>query len=204
MMEFITSLGLIGILVVVFAENGLLIGFFLPGDSLLFTAGVLASQGILPIEWLTIGVVVMSITGTQFGYLFGRKYGRKLFDRPDSRFFKKEYLQQAESYYAKHGSMTIVLARFVPVVRTFAPIIAGVAQMNFGKFLAYNIFGGLLWAAGLTLGGYWLGSKVPHIDVYLFPILALIILFSVMPGIIHFLREPERRRSLWKFIRRTK
>jgi len=100
--------------------------------------------------------------------------------------------------------MTIVLARFVPVVRTFAPIIAGVAQMNFTKFLAYNIFGGLLWAAGLTLGGYWLGSKVPHIDTYLFPILALIILFSVMPGIVHFLREPERRRSLWNFIRRSK
>ena len=202
MTELIINLGLIGILAVVFAENGLLIGFFLPGDSLLFTAGVLASQELLPIVWLTVGVVAMSIIGTQVGYMFGRKYGRKLFDRPDSRFFKKEYLQQAESYYAKHGSMTIVLARFIPVVRTFAPIIAGVAQMNFAKFLAYNIFGGVIWAAGLTLGGYILGSKIPSIDKYLLPVLAIIILLSIMPGIVHFLREPERRRSLWNIIRR--
>jgi membrane-associated protein len=204
MTELIINLGLIGILAVVFAENGLLIGFFLPGDSLLFTAGVLASQELLPIVWLTVGVVAMSIIGTQVGYIFGRKYGRKLFDRPDSRFFKKEYLHQAESYYAKHGSMTIVLARFIPVVRTFAPIIAGVAQMNFAKFLAYNILGGVVWAAGLTLGGYWLGSQIPSIDKYLLPVLAIIILLSIMPGIVHFLREPERRRSLWNIIRRKK
>ena len=191
----ITQLGLIGILAVVFAENGLLIGFFLPGDSLLFTSGFLASQHLLPIEWLTIGVVFMSIIGTQVGYLFGRKYGRKLFDRPESRFFKKEYLAQAEAYYAKHGSSTIVLARFVPVVRTFAPIIAGIARMNFGKFLVYNIVGGTIWAAGLTLGGYWLGSKIPGVDKYILPVIAIIIILSIQPGIIHFLREPERRQG---------
>lgn len=200
----IQSVGLIGIFAIVFIESGLLVGFFLPGDSLLFTAGFLASQDLLPIVWLVIGVVIMAILGDQVGYFLGKRYGRRLFSKPDSRFFKQEYLHQAERFYHKYGPIAIVLARFTPVVRTFAPVVAGVGNMSYVTFVTYNILGGVLWGAGLTLLGYVLGSKVPSIDKYLFPVLVVIILLSIMPGILHFLREPERRRSLWNFIRRSK
>ena len=198
--HIIESVGLIGVLAMVFAENGLLIGFFLPGDSLLFTAGFLASQGFANIWWLTIGVVVASIVGNQVGYIFGQRYGRRLFNKPDSRFFKQEYLREAETFYEKHGSLTIVLARFIPVVRTFAPIVAGVGQMRATTFLAFNVIGGTVWAAGITLLGFWLGSKIPGIDKYLLPVIALIIVLSVLPGVLHFLRTPERRKSIFNRI----
>ena len=194
--HIIESVGLIGVLIMVFAENGLLIGFFLPGDSLLFTAGFLASQEFANIWWLTIGVVVASIVGNQVGYVFGHRYGRRLFNKPDSRFFKQEYLREAETFYEKHGSMTIMLARFIPIVRTFAPIVAGVGKMRPAVFWLYNIVGGIVWAAGITLLGYWLGSKIPGIDRYLLPVIAIIIILSVLPGVFHLLRSPERRRNL--------
>ncbi len=199
----IQSVGLIGIFAIVFIESGLLVGFFLPGDSLLFTAGFLASQDLLPIVWLVIGVVVMAILGDQVGYLLGRRYGRKLFSKPDSRFFKQEYLHQAENFSKKYGPIAIVLARFTPVVRNFAPVVAGVGNMNYATFVSYNIIGGVLWGAGLTLLGYVLGSKIPNIDRYLLPVIAIIILLSILPGILHFLRTPERRRGLLRWFKRS-
>lgn len=198
----IQSIGYLGVAAIVFAENGLLIGFFLPGDSLLFTAGFLASQGFFD-PWLMTGLVIAaSIIGTQAGYVFGSKYGRRLFNRPDSRFFKQENLRQAEAFYERHGGKTIILARFVPVVRTFAPIVAGIGQMSFRKFLFFNLIGGILWGGGLTLLGYWLGSRIPSIDKYILPVIALIIILSVLPGMLHMLREPERRRSTLSMISR--
>ncbi len=201
--HLITSLGLIGVLGIVFAENGLLIGFFLPGDSLLFTAGFLSSQRLLPIWWLTIGVILASIIGTEVGYHLGQRWGRRLFHRPNSRFFKQEYLQEAETFYERHGSATIILARFIPVVRTFAPVVAGISNMHRGRFLLYNIVGGIGWAAGITLLGYWLGAKIPGIDRYLLPVLAVIIILSILPGLVHFLRTPERRRGIFRWFRRS-
>lgn len=200
--SFAKSAGYLGITAIIFAENGLLIGFFLPGDSLLFTAGFLASQGVFSVSTLTLLLVLASIIGVGVGYWFGKYYGRRLFHRPDSRFFKKENLERAQAFYGKHGAKTIVLARFIPIVRTFAPIVAGIANMNYAKFTLFNIVGGVLWAGGLTLGGYWLGSKVQNVDKYLLPIIALIILLSILPGIVHMLKEPERRRGVWSLVKR--
>lgn len=196
----IRSIGYLGVTGIVFAENGLLIGFFLPGDSLLFTAGFLAAQGFFT-HWILIGLVIIaSIIGTQVGYAFGQRWGRKLFQRPNSRWFKQENLQQAEHFYEKHGGKTIILARFIPIVRTFAPIVAGVAHMPPAKFLAYNMVGGVIWAGGLTLLGYWLGDLIPNIDRYLLPVIAIIIFLSILPGLIHMLKTPERRKSIWQMI----
>ena len=200
--SIIRSVGYVGVTLIIFAENGLLIGFFLPGDSLLFTAGFLASQGLLGITALVPLVFAASVLGTQVGYFFGFLYGPKVFNRPDSRLFKKENADKAQAFYERHGSKTIVLARFIPIVRTFAPVVAGIAKMDWKKFLTFNVVGGAVWTAGLTLGGYWLGTKVTNIDRYLLPIIALIIFLSILPGITHMLREPERRRSLWSMVTR--
>lgn len=199
----IESVGYLGVTAIIFAENGLLIGFFLPGDSLLFTAGFLASQGFIPIDiWLLAALFwLASVLGVSVGYAFGQRFGRRLFERPDSRFFKKENLVRAEEFYRRHGAKTIVLARFIPIVRTFAPIVAGVGRMSYPVFLTYNIVGGGLWAVGLTLFGYWLGGRIPSIDTYLLPIIFVIILLSVAPGIVHMLRAPERRRQLRDYLR---
>lgn len=198
----IRDIGLVGVTAIVFAENGLLIGFFLPGDSLLFTAGFLSSQGYFGIWELTILVTLASIVGNTVGYAFGSRYGRRLFQRPNSRFFKQENLLKTQAFYEKHGVKTIVLARFIPVVRTFAPIVAGIAQMGYRTFTVFNIIGGVIWAAGMTLLGFWLGTKVSNVDKYLLPIIALIIILSVLPGVMHMLKEPEQRRGLIDRIRR--
>ncbi len=202
--SLITTAGYAGVSAIVFAESGLLIGFFLPGDSLLFTAGFLASQGIFDITLLTALMFTAAVLGDSVGYSFGSRVGRRLFQRPDSRLFKKEYLERAENFYRKHGVKTIILARFIPVVRTFAPIVAGVSNMPYRTFVLFNVVGAALWAAGLTLLGFWLGSKVPHIDRYIIPVLAIIILLSIAPGIMHVLRTPEQRRGIWQWIRRRK
>lgn len=194
--SIIRSAGYLGVAAIVFAENGLLVGFFLPGDSLLFTAGFLASQRFFGIWPVFLIVFTASVVGVGVGYWFGKAYGGRLFSRPDSRFFKRENAEKAQAFYEKHGSMTVVLARFVPIVRTFAPVVAGIANMNYAKFTLYNVVGGALWTGLLTFGGYWLGSKVPNVDKYLLPIIALIILLSVLPGILHMLKTPERRRGL--------
>lgn len=199
--SLVTTVGLIGVAAMVFAESGLLIGFFLPGDSLLFTAGFLAAQGFFDPWILVITLVIASIAGTQVGYVFGRRWGRKLFHRPSSRLFHQENLRRAEDFYHRHGGKTIIIARFIPIVRTFAPIVAGIAQMSLQQFLTYNIVGGLIWAGGVTLLGIWLGDLVPNIDRFLLPVLAIIIFLSILPGLVHMLRTPERRQSVWSKVR---
>jgi len=163
--KLIDTVGLIGIFFVIFAESGLLFGFFLPGDSLLFTAGFLASAPSsvdeslhLPLGFLLIGCFIAAVTGDQVGYIFGRRVGPALFRRPDSRFFKQENVEKAHAFFEKYGAKTIVLARFVPIVRTFAPIVAGVSNMKYRTFVTFNIVGGLLWAVGVTMLGYFLGQ----------------------------------------------
>ncbi len=156
--KLLIAVGTIGLIAVVFAESGLLFGFFLPGDSLLFTAGLFASQGKLSLPVILVGCFLAAVAGDQVGYAFGNRVGPALFRRPDSRFFKQEYVEKAQGYFEKYGSKTIVLARFVPVVRTFAPIVAGVGSMRYRVFLTYNILGGFLWAVGVTMLGYFLGE----------------------------------------------
>lgn len=191
--ELIRSIGLIGVTAVVFAESGLLIGFFLPGDSLLFTAGILASQGYFPIIPLTALIVAAAIAGDSVGYSFGRRVGRRLFAREESRFFHRRNLERAEAFYERHGKLTIILARFMPVVRTFAPIVAGIGNMRYRTFLTYNIIGGVLWGMGLTLLGYFLGASIPDIDRYLIPVLAVIIIVSIIPPLLHWRKEKGKR-----------
>lgn len=181
---------------IIFAESGLFFGFFLPGDSLLFTAGVLASQSFFNIVVLAFLMATAAITGDSVGYWFGKKVGKKLFQKEDSRFFKKKHLEEANKFYEKHGGKTIILARFIPAVRTFVPIVAGAAEMSYHKFFAYNVVGGLIWGVGLTLGGYFLGKAIPNVDKYLLPIIALIVFVSVLPAIYHMLSDKETRAHL--------
>ncbi|OHA57154.1 MAG: hypothetical protein A2114_02905 [Candidatus Vogelbacteria bacterium GWA1_51_14] len=177
----IQTLGLVGVIVIIFAESGLLVGIFFPGDSLLFTAGFLASQGYLNI-WLLVPLAILAaIAGDSAGFWFGTKVGPKIFYREDSWFFHKKHLIRAKQFYEQHGKKAIILARFMPVLRTLAPILAGVGQMNYRTFLAYNVIGGLLWAGGVTLIGFTLGSVIPGIDRYLWSIIAVIILSSFAP-----------------------
>lgn len=193
--HLIEAFGTIGILAIVFAESGILAGFFLPGDSLLFTAGLLASQGSLNIGVLLIGIPLAAIAGDQVGYLFGRRVGPALFRRPDSRIFRQRHVEVARDYFAEHGSKTIVLARFVPVVRTFAPVIAGVAQMPYRTFVTFNVLGGLLWGLGVTLAGFALGQVIPDGERYLYPIVGVIILVSFIPVIRETLRVRRERKA---------
>jgi len=161
--------------------QGLFFGFFLPGGSLLFTAGLLASQGLFNIYWLVLVVVIAAILGDNVGYWFGNKIGNKIFTKEDSLFFNKKYLEKTKIFYEKYGAMTVIVGRFVPIVRTFAPILAGVGKMNYKKFLAYNVIGTFLWAVGLALLGFFLGATKPGIDKYITPIVILIIVLSVLP-----------------------
>ncbi len=182
----IQTIGYLGIFSIIFAESGLFFGFFLPGDTLLFTAGLLASQGYFDITLLVLLVTLGAVLGDQVGYLFGVKIGPKIFTRDDSFFFKKRYIADAENFYAKHGKKAIVLARFIPVVRTFIPILAGVGKMHYATFVSYNIIGALIWATGITLLGYFLGQQIPSIDDYLIPILLLIVFVSMLPTFFSF------------------
>jgi len=185
--RLIDVFGLLGIFAIVFAESGLLVGFFLPGDSLLFTAGFFASAPSsidealhLPLLPLLIGLPIAAIAGDQAGYVFGRKVGPALFRRPDSRFFKQENVEKARAYFDKHGSKTIVLARFVPIVRTFAPIVAGVSGMHYRTFVTFNIVGGVLWGLGVTLLGYFLG-QIDVVEQNLEIAILLVVGISVLP-----------------------
>lgn len=181
----VLAVGYIGVLAIVFAESGLLIGFFLPGDSLLFTAGLLASQGWFNIWWLMLGVFVAAVAGDSVGYAFGKKVGPRIFTKTDSRLFNPNHLERSRLFFLKHGGKTIILARFIPFVRTFAPVLAGVGKMKYRVFLAYNLIGGILWGIGITWLGYYLGSVVPNIDRYLWPIIGLIIITSLLPSAWH-------------------
>jgi membrane-associated protein len=199
--ELIQQIGYIGIFAIVFAESGLFFGFFLPGDSLLFTAGFLASQEILSLPVLLIGCFIAGVLGDNVGYAFGQKVGRRFFQKDDSFFFHKKNLIKTEEFYKKHGSKTIVLARFIPVIRTFAPIVAGIANMHYPSFFRFNIVGGLLWGVGVTFAGFALGKVLPGADKYLLPIILLIIFLSILPGIIHFVQDPEIRSDFIKSLK---
>lgn len=178
---------------IVFAESGLLIGFFLPGDSLLFTAGFLASQGHLDIGALAALSFICAVVGDSVGYAIGKKFGPQVFKREDSLIFDKRHVVRAESFYKKHGGKAITFARFIPVVRTFAPVVAGIGHMRYRTFLLYNIIGALVWGVGVPLTGYFAGAFIPNVDRYIFPIVIAIILISVLPGIIHLIKHKEDR-----------
>jgi membrane-associated protein len=175
----------LALFLIVFAESGLFIGFFLPGDTLLFAAGFLASENILNLPLLLALFFIAAVTGDTVGYKFGRKYGRKLFNKPDSRFFHQDNLQKAEAFYEKHGKSTIILARFIPVIRTFAPIVAGIGNMDYKTFLSYNIVGGFLWTVGVTLAGYFLGQIIPDIDKILLPVILGVVVISILSSLVH-------------------
>ncbi|WP_093508132.1 DedA family protein [Streptomyces sp. Ag109_O5-10] len=187
--QLLDSFGIWGLLLVVFAESGLLIGFFLPGDSLLFTCGLLITSNQLNFPlWGAIALICLAaILGDQAGYMFGKKVGPSLFNRPDSRIFKQENVTKAHEFFEKHGPKSLILARFVPVIRTFTPIIAGVSGMAYRSFLTFNVIGGVLWGAGVTLLGSWLG-KIDFVKNNVEAILILIVLVSVVPIVIEFLR----------------
>lgn len=195
--ELIRTVGYLGIFAIVFAETGLLIGAFLPGDSLLFTAGFLASQGYFNI-WLLVPICfIAAIVGDATGYSIGHKFGRSLFRKEESRFFKPAYLLKSEEFFEKHGGKAIILARFMPIVRTFAPVIAGVSAMQYRKFAIYNITGAVLWGIGVTVAGYFLGKSIPSVDKYLLPIIAVIVIVSIAPSVIHVWRENGDEIKLW-------
>lgn len=187
--QLVESFGYVGLFAIIFAESGLLIGFFLPGDSLLFTAGFLASQDILNIYVLVPLLFIAAVTGDSVGYAFGHKVGRKLFTKEDSIFFHKKHLLKAQRFYEKHGGKTITIARFLPVVRTFAPIVAGIGNMEYKRFLMYNVVGGFLWAVCIPLAGYFLGNLIPDVDKYLIPIILVIVIASVLPTVWHLIKE---------------
>lgn len=198
----IESVGYVGLAAITFAESGLLIGFFLPGDSLLFTAGFIASQGLLNINILVPLLFVAAVLGDSIGYSFGYRLGPRIFSKSDSLFFHKDHIKRAEAFFAKHGSKTIIMARFLPVIRTFAPIMAGVGRMRYRTFFVYNIVGALLWAVGMLLLGYFLGSFIPHADRYILPIVIIILVASVTPQAIHFLRDKELRLQTYAQLKR--
>ncbi|WNI16081.1 DedA family protein [Actinacidiphila sp. ITFR-21] len=188
--HLINTYGLWGVLLIVFAESGLLIGFFLPGDSLLFTTGLLVASGTLhrPLALVAVSIAIAAVAGEQVGYLFGRKVGPSLFRRPDSRLFKMENIEKAHAFFEHHGPKAIVMACFVPVVRTFTPIVAGVSRMNYRTFLTFNLIGGTMWGAGVTLLGYWLG-QISFVRDNIEPMLVLVVLVSVIPLAVEFLRS---------------
>lgn len=181
--------GVLGLFVIIFAESGLFFGFFFPGDSLLFTAGILAVTNHLNIWLLLFGAFFAAVAGDSVGYVFGKKIGPKIFTKEDSFFFHKEHITRAQGFYTEHGNKTIFLARFIPIVRTFAPIIAGVGQMKYRDFIFYNILGGFVWSFGMILSGYFLGSVIPHIDTYILPIILLIILISFLPVVFQYIKQ---------------
>lgn len=198
--QLIDTFGTIGILAIIFAESGLLFGFFLPGDSLLFTAGLLSASHAEHLPQLNPFIIIpgcflAAVLGAQVGYVIGRRAGPALFRRPDSRLFKHEYLERTRAYFADHGPKTIVLSRFVPVVRTFATVVAGVGRMDPRQFFTYNVIGAFIWAVGLTLGGYALGSSISNVDRYLLPIIAVVIVISFVPVGIEALRARRRSKS---------
>jgi len=185
----IQSVGYLGLFAIIFAESGLFIGFFLPGDSLIFTAGFLASQNLLNI-WLLIPILFLgAVLGDNFGYAFGKRIGPAIFKKEDGLLFRKKNLEKAHSYYEKYGAKTLVMARFMPIVRTFVPILAGVGQMEYKKFFSYNLIGGALWTISLPLLGYFLGRAIPDIDKYLLPIVLGIIILSFLPSIFGLIRS---------------
>lgn len=194
--KIIQSGGLLLIAAIVFAESGLLVGFFLPGDTLLLTAGFFAAQDKLPLVPLILVIVVAAVAGDNLGYHLGRRTGHRIFKRKDGIIFRQEYLTKAESFYESRGGKTVTLARFIPIVRTFAPIVAGAAKMDSKKFLAYNLLGAVIWGVGVTILGYLLGGLVPNIDKFILPVVLFATLFTFLPPLIHILKDKETRSKI--------
>lgn len=202
--EIIRTIGVLGIAAIVFAESGLLVGFFLPGDSLLFAVGFLASQGV--VETNLVGLIsllfIAAVIGDSVGYSIGLRFGRRLFKRPDSLFFNHKNLERAENFYEKYGPITIILARFTPLVRTFAPTVAGIAKMKYSTFLTYNVIGGALWTSSITLLGYYGGafleSRGINVEALVLPIILLAILITLASPVYHILKDPSSREILLK------
>ncbi len=195
--KLLQTVGLIGLFAVIFAESGIMIGFFLPGDSLLFAAGLFTYRGDLAggnIWLVSLGCFVAAVAGDQVGYVFGNRVGPSLFKRKGSRLFKPAYLEKAETFFDHHGAKAIVLARFVPIVRTFCPIVAGVSHMEYRKFVRYNVIGGFVWAVGFTQLGYWLGRSFPGIADNLEIAIVVIIAFSLAPIAFEVLRHRRKAR----------
>lgn len=198
LLHFITDFGWLAVILVIFAESGLMVGFFLPGDSLLFVAGTLVQRGIFDVN-IAVFIVclfIAAVLGNSTGYLIGRRFGRRLFNEPSNRFFRQEYLLQAESFYAKHGSKTVVLAMFIPIVRAFAPVVAGIAHMPYKKFVTFNLLGAAVWTTSFTLLGYAAGDVIERLGINIEIAVLIIIFLSLLPGIIHVLKEPEHRANL--------
>lgn len=192
----ITSGGLALIAFIVFAESGLLFGFFFPGDTLLFLAGALAAQGQFSLLAVITIIMASAIAGGQVGYIIGQRFGPKLFNKKDGIVFRHEYIERSEKFYEKHGGKTIVLARFVPIVRTFAPVVAGIGKMDKRKFTFYNIIGSALWGAGITILGYFLGKQIPNIDAYILPVILVVMVASFGPTAYHILKDPRARQKI--------
>src|SRR5690242_8304141 len=187
--------GLAALVAIVFVETGLLVGFFLPGDSLLVTAGIFAATGELDIVMLNTTLSLAAIAGDSVGYGIGARTGPKIFTREDSLFFNRKHLISAKEFYERHGGFTIFIARFMPIIRTFAPVVAGVGAMPYRKFIAYNVFGGIFWVLSMTLAGYFLGTLVPNIQERIHLVIAIVIVLSLLPAIIKFFSERSKARS---------
>ena len=196
LITFIKSASYLGLLGITFAESGLLVGFFLPGDSLLFTAGFLASQNYIDIRMVVAVTFAGAVLGDTVGYWIGRKIGPKIFVKPDSIIFHHSHVEKARIFFERHGRKTIILARFMPIVRTFTPVLAGVGNMSYGVFATYNVIGGALWGIGLPSLAYFLGSVIPDLDRFLNLIIIGIILISFLPTFIHLLQDPTSRAQL--------
>ena len=187
--ELIRSGGAPLICGIVFIETGFFVGFFLPGDSLLITAGILAAGGFLPLRWLLLPVMLCAIVGDQIGYWIGRSAGAALYKRQDSFFFRRSHLQRAHDFYEKYGGRAVILARFVPIVRTFCPPVAGAARMPYSRYVMFDIFGGIFWVGAMILGGYSLGRSVPNIGKYIHYVIAVVAVVSILPAVIGVLKS---------------
>ncbi len=190
--QLITTIGSIGVLSIIFAESGLFFGFFLPGDSLLFTAGLLAAKNVLSFYPLLFLLPIVAILGDSVGYWFGRKVGKKLFVKKESKFFNPKHADDANKFFIKHGKKAIVIARFIPIFRTFVPIVAGVGRMPYSDFISYNIVGGLLWTLSIYLCGYFLGTALPDSEKYLLYIVAIIVMISLLPVLSEYLKNRKK------------
>lgn len=212
LVDLIIGFGIFAILIVIFAESGLLIGFFLPGDSLLFTAGALYATGILPgniplnIHLFVLLLFIAAVLGDTVGYWFGRKAGPRIFNKPDAKIFKQAHIRNAQNFYEKHGGKTIIMARFVPIVRTFAPIVAGIGGMHYPRFLSFNLIGGFLWTFGVTYLGYFAGKAIIaagiDIDSVILPLVFVIVFISLLPPMIEILKSKKNREAIMGSIKR--